>query len=78
LTLDLRTAVIWGGSPLHRIGEDSRNSKECGKVKRERALQIILAIVGLLFVALLHPLYTDLAHYSWQSIAHSFVTIIET
>jgi len=90
-------------------------------VKRERALQIILAIVGLLYVALLYPLYTDLAHSSWlvvqnnneiepmflsffislgvflllaarkpseyrslivfaawQSIAHSFVMIIET
>ena len=90
-------------------------------MKRERALQIILAIVGLLYVALLYPLYTDLAHSSWlvvqnnneiepmflsffislgvflllaarkpseyrslivfaawQSIAHSFVMIIET
>lgn len=106
---------------MHRIGEDSRNSKEGDKVKRERALQIILAIVGLLYVALLYPLYTDLAHSSWlvvqnnneiepmflsffislgvflllaarkpseyrslivfaawQSIAHSFVMIIET
>ena len=106
---------------MHRIGEDSRNSKEGGKVKRERARQIILAIVGLLYVALLYPLYTDLAHSSWlvvqnnneiepmflsffislgvflllaarkpseyrslivfaawQSIAHSFVMIIET
>ena len=44
---------------------DSRNSKEGGKVKRERARQIILAIVGLLYVALLYPLYTDLAHSSW-------------
>ena len=106
---------------MRRIGEDSRNSKEGDKVKRERALQIILAIVGLLYVALLYPLYTDLAHSSWlvvqnnneiepmflsffislgvflllaarkpseyrslivfaawQSIAHSFVMIIET
>jgi hypothetical protein len=47
------------------MGEDSRNSKEGGKVKRERARQIILAIVGLLYVALLYPLYTDLAHSSW-------------
>ena len=103
------------------MGEDFRNSKEGGKVKRERARQIILAIVGLLYVALLYPLYTDLAHSSWlvaqnnneiepmflsffislgvflllaarkpseyrslivfaawQSIAHSFVMIIET
>jgi hypothetical protein len=50
---------------LRRIGEDSRNSKEGGKVKRERARQIFLAIVGLLYVALLYPLYTDLAHSSW-------------
>jgi len=90
-------------------------------MKRERARQIILALVGLLYVALLYPLYTDLAHSSWlvaqnnneiepmflsffislgvflllaarkpsayrslivfaawQSIAHSFVMIIET
>lgn len=90
-------------------------------MKRERARQIILAIVGLLYLALLYPLYTDLSHSSWlvaqnnneiepmflsffislgvflllaarkpsayrsliafaawQSIAHSFVMIIET
>ena len=90
-------------------------------MKLERARQIVLAIVGLLYVALLYPLYTDLAHSSWlvaqnnneiepmflsffislgvflllaarkpsayrsliafaawQSVAHSFVMIIET
>ncbi len=90
-------------------------------MNRERARQIILAIVGLLYVGLLYPLSTDLAHSSWlvaqnnneiepmflsffislgvflllaarkpsayrslivfaawQSIAHSFVMIIET
>jgi hypothetical protein len=34
-------------------------------VKRERAQQIILATVGLLYLALLYPLSTDLAHSSW-------------
>ena len=34
-------------------------------MKRERARQIILAIVGMLYVATLYPLYTDLAHSSW-------------
>jgi hypothetical protein len=31
----------------------------------ERVRQIVLAIVGLLYLALLYPLYTDLAHSSW-------------
>jgi hypothetical protein len=34
-------------------------------VKRERAQQIILATVGLLYLVLLYPLSTDLAHSSW-------------
>jgi len=34
-------------------------------VKRERVRQILLGIVGLFYLALLYPLYTDLAHSSW-------------
>jgi hypothetical protein len=34
-------------------------------MKLERVRQIVLAIVGLLYLALLYPLYTDLAHSSW-------------
>jgi hypothetical protein len=34
-------------------------------VKRERALQIVVGLVGLLYVALIYPLYTDLLHSSW-------------
>jgi len=34
-------------------------------MKRESIRQIVLAIVGLLYVVLLYPLYTDLAHSSW-------------
>ena len=34
-------------------------------VKRERARQIVVGLVGLLYVALLYPLYTDLLHSSW-------------
>jgi hypothetical protein len=31
-------------------------------VKRERILQIFLAVLGVLFIALVYPLYTDLWH----------------
>jgi|ERR1700694_2024210 hypothetical protein len=34
-------------------------------MKRERARQIVLGLVGLLYVALIYPLYTDLLHSSW-------------
>src|SRR5947207_14248257 len=31
-------------------------------MKRERTLQVVLALVGLFYVALIYPLYTDLWH----------------
>ena len=31
-------------------------------MKRERMLQVALGLVGLVYVALIYPLYTDLAH----------------
>ena len=34
-------------------------------MKRERARQIVVGLVGLLYVALIYPLYTDLLHSSW-------------
>ena len=34
-------------------------------MKRERMLQVALVIVGLVYVALIYPLYTDLAHSKW-------------
>lgn len=34
-------------------------------MKRERARQIVLGVVGLLYVALIYPLYMDLLHSSW-------------
>jgi hypothetical protein len=34
-------------------------------VKRERMLQVVLGLVGLVYVALIYPLYTDLAHSKW-------------
>jgi hypothetical protein len=48
-----------------RLAEDAHISTGEGRMKRDRARQIILAIVGLFYVALLYPLYTDLAHSSW-------------
>jgi len=34
-------------------------------VKRERLLQVFLVLLGLLYVGLIYPLYTDLAHSKW-------------
>ena len=34
-------------------------------MKRERLTQIVLVIVGLLNLAIIYPLYTDLRHSSW-------------
>src|SRR3989442_13159437 len=34
-------------------------------MKRERTLQVVLALVGLFYVSLIYPLYTDLWHSKW-------------
>lgn len=34
-------------------------------MKRERMLQVASRLVGLFYVALIYPLYTDLAHSKW-------------
>ena len=34
-------------------------------MKRERILQVAVGLLGLLYVALIYPLYTDLAHSKW-------------
>ena len=34
-------------------------------VKRERTLQVVLGLLGLFYVALIYPLYTDLWHSNW-------------
>ena len=34
-------------------------------MKRERMLQVAVGLLGLLYVALIYPLYKDLAHSSW-------------
>ena len=34
-------------------------------MKRERVLQVAVGLLGLLYVALIYPLYTDLAHSKW-------------
>ena len=34
-------------------------------MKRERMLQVALGILGLFYVGLIYPLYTDLAHSKW-------------
>lgn len=34
-------------------------------MKRERMLQVALVIVGLVYVAMIYPLYIDLAHSKW-------------
>ena len=37
---------------------------------RERVLQIFLAALGILFIALIYPLYTDLWHAKWLLVMH--------
>ena len=34
-------------------------------MKRERMLQVAVGLLGLFYVALIYPLYTDLAHSNW-------------
>jgi len=34
-------------------------------LKRERMLQVAVGLLGLAYVALIYPLYTDLAHSKW-------------
>ena len=34
-------------------------------MKRERMQQVALGILGLFYVGLIYPLYTDLAHSKW-------------
>ena len=34
-------------------------------MKRERMLQVAVGLLGLAYVALIYPLYTDLAHSKW-------------
>jgi hypothetical protein len=38
---------------------------------RRRALQIFLAVLGILFIALIYPLYTDLWHAKWLLEMHN-------
>ena len=40
-------------------------------MKRERALQVLLTVLGLLFIALIYPLYTDLRHAKWLVEMHN-------
>jgi hypothetical protein len=40
-------------------------------MKRERLTQIVLVIVGLLNLAIIYPLYTDLRHSSWLMEQHN-------
>jgi uncharacterized membrane-anchored protein YitT (DUF2179 family) len=34
-------------------------------VKRERVLQVAVGLLGLVYVGMIYPLYSDLAHSSW-------------
>jgi hypothetical protein len=38
---------------------------------KRRALQIFLAVLGILFIALIYPLYTDLWHAKWLLQMHN-------
>ena len=45
--------------------------KEGVIVRRERILQVTLVVLGLLFIALVYPLYTDLWHSKWLLVMHN-------
>jgi len=45
--------------------------QERATMKRERVLQIFLAVLGILFLALIYPLYTDLWHAKWLLEMHN-------
>jgi hypothetical protein len=38
---------------------------------KHRALQIFLTVLGILFIALIYPLYTDLWHAKWLLKMHN-------
>jgi hypothetical protein len=38
---------------------------------KRRALQVFLAVLGILFIALIYPLYTDLWHAKWLLEMHN-------
>jgi hypothetical protein len=40
-------------------------------VKRERILQVFLVVLGILFLALVYPLYVDLWHAKWLVKMHN-------
>ncbi len=40
-------------------------------MKRERMLQIFLVVLGILFIALVYPLYADLWHANWLVNMHN-------
>jgi hypothetical protein len=40
-------------------------------MKRERVLRIFLTLLGILFLALLYPLYLDLWHAKWLLVMHN-------
>ena len=40
-------------------------------MRRERILQVFLAVLGVLFIALIYPLYTDLRHAKWLLEMHN-------
>jgi hypothetical protein len=42
-----------------------------GAVMKRRALQIFLVVVGILFIALIYPLFTDLWHAKWLLEMHN-------
>ena len=42
-------------------------------MKRERVLQVVLVLLGILFIGLIYPLYADLRHSAWLLEKHNEV-----
>jgi hypothetical protein len=56
--------------PSHFFLEVYSSTKEA-IMKRDRVLQIFLAVLGFLFIALIYPLYTDLWRAKWLMEMHN-------
>src|SRR5438105_2445932 len=46
-------------------GIPTSDSSAPAREERERMLQVALGLVGLVYVAMIYPVYTDLAHSKW-------------
>jgi low temperature requirement protein LtrA len=59
------------GPPFLVCFREGRIEEDTSIVKRDRVRQVIVAVIGLFYVGLLYPLYTDLWHSKWLIEMHN-------